>query len=196
MYIRTRIKKKYRQIFQHLRILHYSFLSVRKHDFPKCRISQPLLLLGQGVVTIRENVTLGFFPSPGFFSGYQHIEARTLDSSIEIGENTIINNSATIIADKAHIYIGKSVLIGQNFTALSSNFHPINSKNRLSKDYTGKNIMIDDNVFIGANVTVLQGVRIGINSVIGANSLVNINIPANSIALGNPIQVIKMINFN
>ncbi|GAO31958.1 galactoside O-acetyltransferase [Geofilum rubicundum JCM 15548] len=54
-------------------------------------------------------------------------------------------------------------------------------------------IVIEDNVWLGVNVTVLKGVRIGANSVIGAHSLVVKDIPANVIAAGNPCKVIKAL---
>ena len=63
-------------------------------------------------------------------------------------------------------------------------------------------IIIGDDVWIGANSTILPGVRIGSCSIIGANSLVNKNIPEYSIAYGNPVRIIRDIrnvdddNFN
>jgi acetyltransferase-like isoleucine patch superfamily enzyme len=57
-----------------------------------------------------------------------------------------------------------------------------------------KEIVINDNVWLGAGTTVLKGVEIGENSVIGAGSVVTKNIPANVIAAGNPCRVIRAIN--
>jgi acetyltransferase-like isoleucine patch superfamily enzyme len=54
-----------------------------------------------------------------------------------------------------------------------------------------KPIIIEDNVWIGYNCLILPGVKIGNGSVIAAGSIVNIDIPANSIAAGNPIKIIK-----
>jgi maltose O-acetyltransferase len=178
-----------------IRKLHYKLLS---NQFPigkNYKILQPVLFNGRGKIEIGSGVVFGYFHSPQFYNGYHHVEARTLDSEIIIGDNVFINNSSTIIADKASILIHKNVLIGQNFTAISSDFHPIYRYNRKSQEYGGKDIIIKDNVFIGANVTILKGVIIGENSVIGASSIVNIDIPANTIAIGNPIRVIKKINF-
>ena len=65
-----------------------------------------------------------------------------------------------------------------------------------SDDYrAGKDrpVIIEDNVWLGLNVVVLKGVRIGKNSLIGANSLVTKDIPANVIAVGNPCRVIKQL---
>ena len=55
-------------------------------------------------------------------------------------------------------------------------------------------VHIGENVWIGANVTVLPGVTIGDNAVIGANSLVTKDIPANTVAYGSPCKVIREIN--
>lgn len=56
-----------------------------------------------------------------------------------------------------------------------------------------KPIIIQDDVFIGANVVVKKGVTIGENSVIGMNSVVVHDIPPNSVAVGNPCRVIRTI---
>jgi acetyltransferase-like isoleucine patch superfamily enzyme len=60
-------------------------------------------------------------------------------------------------------------------------------------DTGGRAIIIEDNVFIGYATSILKGVTIGQNSVIGANSVVTSNIPANCIAAGNPCKVIKTL---
>ena len=54
-----------------------------------------------------------------------------------------------------------------------------------------KAIEIEDNVWIGSSVTILKGVHIGRNSLIGAGSIVTKDIPENSIAVGNPCKVIN-----
>ena len=55
-------------------------------------------------------------------------------------------------------------------------------------------VTIDDNCWIGANVTICPGVTIGKNSVIGAGSVVIHDIPENSVAAGNPCNVIHQID--
>jgi acetyltransferase-like isoleucine patch superfamily enzyme len=57
-------------------------------------------------------------------------------------------------------------------------------------------VIIEDNVFIGAHSTILKGVTIGKNSVIGACSVVTKNIPPNEIWAGNPAKFIKFLDAN
>lgn len=59
-----------------------------------------------------------------------------------------------------------------------------------------KDVVIEDNCWIGANVVITPGVTIGENSMIGADSVVTNDIPKNSIAFGNPEKVIREINEN
>ncbi|MBE8955352.1 MAG: sugar O-acetyltransferase, partial [Quinella sp. 2Q5] len=58
---------------------------------------------------------------------------------------------------------------------------------------SSKPIVIGDDVWIGGDVTILPGVKIGSGCVIGAKSLVTKDIPDNVLALGNPAQVVKRI---
>jgi acetyltransferase-like isoleucine patch superfamily enzyme len=55
--------------------------------------------------------------------------------------------------------------------------------------------VVEDNVWIGANSVITAGVTIGKNAIIGAGSVVTKNIPAYSVAVGNPARVIKQYNF-
>lgn len=59
-----------------------------------------------------------------------------------------------------------------------------------------KPITIGNNVWVGGNSTILMGVTIGDNVVIGAGSVVNKDIPDNTLAVGNPAKIIRYINNN
>jgi acetyltransferase-like isoleucine patch superfamily enzyme len=85
------------------------------------------------------------------------------------------------------IVFGFNVELGPGVAIISSNHQSDN----LRKHVKGKPITIGNNVWIGANATILPEVTIGNNVIIGANSLVSKNIPDNSIAVGNPSKVIK-----
>jgi acetyltransferase-like isoleucine patch superfamily enzyme len=102
------------------------------------------------------------------------------NAKIRIGKNVGISGGA--ICATSQIEIGDNCLIGANCTIIDTDFHPVSAdKRRYKKVNIGKPIVIEDNVFIGMNTTVLKGVRIGMNSVVGAGSIVRDNIPANHI---------------
>lgn len=109
---------------------------------------------------------------------------------IKIGEGSYINVNCNFI-DDGMITIGKKVMFGPAVT-IATVGHPINPDMR-EYMYTAP-VTISDNCWIGAGVTICPGVTIGENSVIGAGSVVIHDIPANSIAVGNPCRVIRGIN--
>ena len=108
------------------------------------------------------------------------------DAKIEIGNNC--GFSGTVIRCGLHIKIGDNVKCGANTLLLDTDEH--SEDPRAGKDSP---IIIDNNVWLGANVTILKGCHIGENSMIGAGSIVTSDIPANSIAVGIPCKVIKPI---
>lgn len=129
---------------------------------------------------------------PLLFS-YLNFEARKENSYIEIGKNTWINNNANFISSGPGIFIGSDCAIGVNVTIFDSDFHPLDPQIRMSgQPKTGK-VVIGDNVFIGSNASILKGVTVGSNSVIGFGSIVTKDIPANTIACGNPAKIIRCI---
>ena len=85
------------------------------------------------------------------------------------------------------IIFGNNIELAPGVSIISSNHETTN----LSKHVKGKPIIIGNNVWIGANTTVLPEVTIGNNVTIGANSVVTKDIASNSIAVGNPCKVIK-----
>lgn len=148
----------------------------------KVNTNQKVVLKGLGTISIGNNVSFGYETSPQFRCSECYIEARNSSSEIIIGENVFFNNGCSLIADKSTISIGDNTIIGPNFTCLGSNFHSLDPKKRNGSDYSCKPISIGKNVFIGANVTVLQGVTIGDNSVIGAGCVVTKSIGENMVA--------------
>ncbi|MGP1615255.1 MAG: sugar O-acetyltransferase [Pollutimonas bauzanensis] len=110
-------------------------------------------------------------------------------SHITIGARTFINYGLVAL-DVAAIAIGNDVQIGPNVQLLTPT-HPIDPDARRSKLEAAKPIVIGDNVWLGGGAIVLPGVSIGENSVIGAGSVVTKDIPANTVAVGNPARVIR-----
>lgn len=110
-------------------------------------------------------------------------------TNITLGENTYINMNCSFI-DDGSITIGKAVMFGSGVT-IATVGHPI--KPDMRKYMYTDPVVIGDNCWIGAGVTICPGVNIGENTVIGAGSVVTKDIPANVIAVGNPCRVLREI---
>lgn len=111
--------------------------------------------------------------------------------SVKIGNFVYINHN-TDIYGQGEVDIGDYVLIGPNCNILSINHSysdwtlPIGVQG-----ITSKKVIIEEDVWICANVTVLPGVKIGKGSIIAANSVVSKNVPSYSIMGGVPAKLIK-----
>ncbi|MEI6489177.1 MAG: acyltransferase [Bacteroidota bacterium] len=116
---------------------------------------------------------------PCMFSAHHH-------AILKIGDNC--GFSGTVIGAFSSIIIGDNVMCGANTLITDSDWH---SEDKRSGE--NKEVVIENNVWIGEGVKVLKGVRIGNNSLIGSGSIVTNDIPANVIAAGNPCRVIKKI---
>lgn len=113
-----------------------------------------------------------------------------------IGENVGISSIAIVCHNK--IEIGNNVNLGGNVVIYDTDFHSLNSFDRLDRvkdieNTISKPVKIGNNVFIGAHSTILKGVTIGDDSIIGACSVVTKSIPANEIWAGNPAKFIRTI---
>ena len=117
------------------------------------------------------------------------------------GKNCYANFNFTVL-DVCPVNIGSNVFFGPN-CSLMTPMHPLRWQERNIKfkddktaydDEYAKPISIGDNCWIAANVVITGGVTIGEGCVIGAGSVVTKDIPANSLAAGNPCKVIREIN--
>lgn len=102
---------------------------------------------------------------------------------ILIGDRVLISHNCNIFDNDTHPK--NSVLRNKQFRAIVSKGQPRNVK------ISEKEVIIEDDVLICANCTVLKGCRIGKKSIIGAGSIVNRDIPEKSIAYGNPLIIKK-----
>lgn len=110
---------------------------------------------------------------------------------VTIGNNSRING-AYIHAQKA-IVIGENCVIASGVNIIDTNGHELISTDRtIGRDKPSK-IILGNNVWIGLNVTILKGTKIGNNSVIGAGSVVKGDYQDNALIMGNPAQLIKIL---
>ncbi|RED56016.1 acyltransferase [Cohnella lupini] len=111
----------------------------------------------------------------------------TKGANLIFGDHVYINAGVGIAASK-EIVIGDNVKIGPRTSIFDSNYHRMDSAD---KGELSKKVTIGNNVWIGADCTILPGVTIGDNSVIAAKSTVNKDIPGNVLAGGTPAKPIR-----
>lgn len=130
---------------------------------------------------IGKPVDEGFGLFPPFFSDF--------GKNITIGNNVFINSGCKF-QDQGGITIGDNALIGHNvvLSTLNHGFQPQDRPNLYPKP-----IVIGDNVWIGANATVVPGVTIGDNVIVAAGAVVTKDIPSNMVCGGVPAKVLRHI---
>lgn len=114
-------------------------------------------------------------------------------SSLRIGNRVALNNGVTINSDfGGQIVIGDNVIIGPGTIIRAAN-HNFKNPEKYIRDqgHISGEIIIEEDVWLGANVVVLPNVKIEKGSVIGAGSVITRNIPPYSVAVGVPATVIK-----
>ena len=119
---------------------------------------------------------------------------RTLreGAELKIGDDSGLSGSSICAA--INVTIGKNALIGANVLLFDTDFHaksPINRRHCGDQDkIAAKPLIVDENVFIGANSIITKGVNIGRNSIVGAGSVVVKAVAESKIVAGNPAKEI------
>ncbi|GAK87680.1 N-acetylglutamate synthase [Vibrio ponticus] len=111
--------------------------------------------------------------------------------TIKIGAKTFINMNATFL-DGAPITIGNHVLIGPNAQFYTAG-HSLDYMSRRNWETFCKPIVVEDDVWIGGNVVINQGVTIGARSVIAANSVVTKDVEPDCLYGGTPAKLIRRL---
>ncbi len=120
---------------------------------------------------------------------------------IEIGDYSYI--SSACLAASLKIIIGKYVFIAGGVTIVDTDFHPLDPAARIADTiaispvgskalrprFDSSPVIIDDEVWIGFNATILKGVRIGKGAVIQPGAVVLKDIPPGAVVSGNPAQI-------
>ncbi|WP_220739705.1 DapH/DapD/GlmU-related protein [Leuconostoc miyukkimchii] len=108
---------------------------------------------------------------------------------IFLGKHCFINKNSMFV-DLGGVYFGDYVLVGPNVTFASLN-HTIDPEHRW--EINSASVHIGDNVWIGANATILPGVHIGKNAIVGAGSVVTKDVAENTIFAGSPARFLKTV---
>lgn len=163
--------------------------------FPNARIIRfPFDLRGKKYIDISEGFTTGIGCR---LEAYPERENKVL----HIGRNVQINDYVHISAMQ-NVTIGDNVLIASKVFISDLNhgsygtdgIHDSPNTPPNNRKLYAKPVIIEKNVWIGEFVSILQGVTIGEGSIIGTMSVVNKDIPPNSIAVGSPAKVVKKYN--
>lgn len=152
------------------------------YDFNHARPSQAgemLALLGQLLGAMGE----GCWIEPPLYVNW--------GSRIALGDHVYANTGLTVI-DDTFVTIGSHVMLGPRVT-ISAASHPVDPELRRQAYQYDLPVVLEENVWVGAGVTILPGVTIGKNSVIGAGSVVDRDIPPDVVAAGVPCRVLREI---
>jgi acetyltransferase-like isoleucine patch superfamily enzyme len=158
---------------------------------------QALLYLIEKPHSIRSYLQKKLFASCGHHVSVGQ-KCDFIPSHIYIGNNVYIGDHASFIASIAYIYIGNNIMFGPNVTIrggdhridiIGTYMFDIKEKDKLPEN--DKDVRIEDDVWVGCNVTILKGVHIGKGAIVAAGSVVVKDVPSYAIVAGNPAKVLK-----
>lgn len=146
------------------------------------------LIVGNGVIRIGDDVRIGGRNS--WLVGFKN----SVDAEIVIGNRVHLGFLNTLTAAKS-IRIGDDTILATDVHIFDSPSHPLSPSARLRKEPASLDdaepVVIGSNCWIGTGATIMRGVTIGDGAVIGARSLVTKDVPANTLAAGNPARIIR-----
>ncbi len=191
--IQTNHLSNKKNIFQII-YLSFCFLMTKIFFYKARLIRLPIDIRGRKGIEFGKNLTTGYWCRLESFSPNKN-------KTLIFGNNVQINDFCHINALRS-VTIGDNVLIASKvfITDLEHGSYSGDSNDSLPESVvknrmlSSKPVIIGNNVWIGELCSILPGVTIGDNCVIGANSVVTKSIPSNSIAVGNPAKVIKQYN--
>jgi acetyltransferase-like isoleucine patch superfamily enzyme len=147
------------------------------------------ITLGDDVVILNNS-----FENPAGIAHRTVLATPVSGARIVVGNN--VGMSGVVICASCQITINNNVLIGVGARIYDTDFHPINRLNRLINDQDSiqvSPVLIEDDVWIGANAIILKGVTVGHGAIVAAGSVVVHDVPANTIVGGSPARVLKCI---
>jgi acetyltransferase-like isoleucine patch superfamily enzyme len=127
------------------------------------------------------------------------------EARVTIGDHCYFTNA--ILLSELELRIGNYVMIGWNATLTDTDFHPIAPAERIADaiacsplaegrprpKIVRRSVVIEDDVWIGPNVTILKGVRIGAGAFVEPGALVTRDVPPRARVLGNPARIVGAV---
>lgn len=148
------------------------------------------LILGYGSIFVGDNVKIG--GNATFIVSYK----TNPNPTISIGNDVYIGY-ASVLSCADSISIGNRVLIAEGCSIYDNNNHPIDPEARAKNEPVGQKdiapVVIEDDAWIGAHSIILKGVTVGRGSVVATGSVVTKDVPAMTVAAGNPAKVVKKL---
>lgn len=159
------------------------------HLGPKCFIDDYVTIYAhpgsQGEVHLEKNVHI---------YRWSIVELGRGEGSLSVGSNTYIQSGCTLNAFVGSIIIGANCMIAPRcaFTPYQHNYVDVDRPIREQSFTSRGDIVVEDDVWLGLNVCVMDGVTIGKGAIIGAGAVVTKDVPPYAIAGGVPARVIGM----
>lgn len=124
--------------------------------------------------------------------------ANITPENVSLGNRVSLGNNITILSTRANVIIGNNVMTGPNVTIISGDHRTdilgrtmISVKDSEKLPQNDQDVIVHDDVWIGANVTILKGVEIGQGSIVAAGAVLTKSVPEYSVVGGVPAKVIK-----
>lgn len=174
-------------------------LSFRRHcslvgKFPGLRATFPSywLIDDFGAISIGENVWVGPYADIVVLTSTTY---SPIKGKLTIGNRVVIGSGANIRAAGGMIVIGNNALLGQRVSLIAANHMLDNSApyRDLPWETERTGVILEENVWIGAGVTILPGCTVGKNSVVAAGAVVTKNIPPDQLWAGVPARLLRCL---
>ncbi|MFZ4739603.1 MAG: acyltransferase [Bacteroidales bacterium] len=177
-------------IFFFFRLLNLSLnLALTRFYLIKCnKVGKMVFTKGKPQITNKGTLIIGSYNSIWSKISNTRLSAHP-GGYLEIGNHNYINGA--FISASSKVVLGNNIKIGPQTMIMDSDFHDTSDHN---KEGLSSEIIIEDDVWLGARSTVLKGVHIGKGAVVAIGAVVTKDVPANAIVGGIPAKIIKMKN--
>jgi acetyltransferase-like isoleucine patch superfamily enzyme len=152
------------------------------------RMEQLPYIWGSGRIVIGEGVRLSGKSSISFHHACGHVP------ELRIGDGSFLGHDCSL-AVASSIVIGRHVLVAGGARMADYDGHPVDAAARRAGLPTPPDavrpIVIEDDVWLGADTRILKGVRIGARSIVGSGAVVTRSVPPDVVVAGNPARVVR-----